>query len=372
MKNNESVTNKFENGGFRDVQLKQIKLGLDEGLDVSVYADPVYDWRQMRELREGLKNGLDVGVYKNNLYDWNQMKEIRLGLQNGVDVNEYKSLVHTSQEMKAKRLELEQIMKRLSATDTLILKSVRPVNGRVDYEGSVYVKGDVNSEYVIKAAGDVEIEGYCEKVRIEAGGNIILHNAAVAKENNSFVAGGDITGTNFNTATLKAGGSIHAVGFFDCEVIAGGTVEVSEFVAGGTVEARYGITAGALGNRAEKPTTLRVGVTLAQLQKRNELENKKHELEQDIINARVSISTLKEKIPKEFWQAVKVFDSLEQTITSRKKDLDDLNVSRGFLEDEINDCCQADVVCNGEIFGGVKIIKNGTEVKNYGRQDSNS
>ena len=33
----------------------ELRKGLEEGLDVSVYADPKYDWRQMREICHDLE-----------------------------------------------------------------------------------------------------------------------------------------------------------------------------------------------------------------------------------------------------------------------------------------------------------------------------
>jgi hypothetical protein len=34
--------------------MEEIRLGLEDDLDVSVYADPKYDWLQMREIRQKL------------------------------------------------------------------------------------------------------------------------------------------------------------------------------------------------------------------------------------------------------------------------------------------------------------------------------
>lgn len=35
--------------------MEQIRFGLEDGLDVSVYADPEFDFEQMREIRIGLE-----------------------------------------------------------------------------------------------------------------------------------------------------------------------------------------------------------------------------------------------------------------------------------------------------------------------------
>lgn len=36
--------------------MQEIRLGLQDGLDVSTYADPEFHWKQMKKIREGLEN----------------------------------------------------------------------------------------------------------------------------------------------------------------------------------------------------------------------------------------------------------------------------------------------------------------------------
>ena len=61
--------------------MEQIKLGLMNKIDVSIYAQiEKYSWKQMRELRLGLKNNLDVSYYVNSRLTWKEMNEIRMSL----------------------------------------------------------------------------------------------------------------------------------------------------------------------------------------------------------------------------------------------------------------------------------------------------
>ena len=57
--------------------MREIRLGLEKGLDVSIYAKPEYDWMQMEEIRLGLEKDIDVSEYAKPEYDWMQMEEIR-------------------------------------------------------------------------------------------------------------------------------------------------------------------------------------------------------------------------------------------------------------------------------------------------------
>lgn len=57
----------------------------------------------MREIRIGLENRVDVSQYKNHLYSAEQMKEIRLGLEEGLDVSYYKSPIFAARDMQKKK-----------------------------------------------------------------------------------------------------------------------------------------------------------------------------------------------------------------------------------------------------------------------------
>lgn len=73
------------NSGFKTEQIKQIKLGIDADIDVSIYAKLEFDSDQMKEIRLGLEEGLGVSMYAEPELGWEKMKEIRLNLLNVVD-----------------------------------------------------------------------------------------------------------------------------------------------------------------------------------------------------------------------------------------------------------------------------------------------
>ena len=41
----------------------EIRDGVNNNLDVSIYAKPEFNWEQMKEIRKGLEDGLDMGKY---------------------------------------------------------------------------------------------------------------------------------------------------------------------------------------------------------------------------------------------------------------------------------------------------------------------
>lgn len=79
----------FAKPEFDSLQINEITQGLSAGVDASVYADAKYYPAQMYQIRKGLEKGLDVSYYLDEKLDNQQMCEIRWGLMNGVDVTQY-------------------------------------------------------------------------------------------------------------------------------------------------------------------------------------------------------------------------------------------------------------------------------------------
>ncbi len=88
---------------MRGESLREIRKGLETGLDVALYAKPEYTWQQMHELRLGLEHQIDIKPYSKALYLPAQMREIRIGIENNVDVSQYSKMIYTAREMRALR-----------------------------------------------------------------------------------------------------------------------------------------------------------------------------------------------------------------------------------------------------------------------------
>lgn len=57
--------------------LIEIRKGLENDIDVSIYATPEFNWQQMREIREGLEAGINVSSYTDPNIPWAQMHNMR-------------------------------------------------------------------------------------------------------------------------------------------------------------------------------------------------------------------------------------------------------------------------------------------------------
>lgn len=64
-------------------QGKQIYLGMQAGVDVSIYTNPEFSFTQMREIKEGLMNGVDARLYADPKLSVDEMYRMRDKLEDG-------------------------------------------------------------------------------------------------------------------------------------------------------------------------------------------------------------------------------------------------------------------------------------------------
>ena len=67
---------------FSEAQQEEIRLGIENNVNISIYAKKEFDEYQMREIRYGLEDNLDVSVYAKPEFNEKQMKKIRKQLEN--------------------------------------------------------------------------------------------------------------------------------------------------------------------------------------------------------------------------------------------------------------------------------------------------
>lgn len=91
---------------YSDAQLSEIKKGIDNKVNVELFADEQLSGRQMREIRYGLERDLDVSLYSNKFFRERQMQEIRIGLQDSLDVSSYARIIYSATDMRKKRMAL--------------------------------------------------------------------------------------------------------------------------------------------------------------------------------------------------------------------------------------------------------------------------
>ena len=99
---------KYVNMKYDGYQLHIIADDLKANKDVSLYAKPEYNWEQCEIIRKGLysNNNIDISLYANPKFSSVQMEQIRLGLEEDLDISKYANPKTDYVEMKKIRLKL--------------------------------------------------------------------------------------------------------------------------------------------------------------------------------------------------------------------------------------------------------------------------
>ena len=85
---------------FNKGQQEEIELGIENNVDIFIYAKKEFDRDQMREIRFGLVEKVDISIYAKSCFDAEQMWFIRTGINEDIDVSIYAKPSIPWQEMK--------------------------------------------------------------------------------------------------------------------------------------------------------------------------------------------------------------------------------------------------------------------------------
>lgn len=96
----------MENDEYQKAQNQEIKLGIEQGLDVSLYSNPEFNWLQMEQIRLGLRDKIDASIYANPAYSYETMRQIRLALYSDINLVPYIDRGFTDGDLEEIRLAL--------------------------------------------------------------------------------------------------------------------------------------------------------------------------------------------------------------------------------------------------------------------------
>jgi uncharacterized protein (DUF342 family) len=156
--------------------------------------------------------------------------------------------------------------------------------GNIDFNGSVLIRGDVPSGFVVKATGDVAIGGRVQSVQIEAGGDVRITLGVFGDGKATLRAGGNVEAKYLSETTVRAEGNLVVKKeILDCDIAVGGTISAST-ISGGSAFARLEIETGVVGSQAGKETLLVLGFRPGVVKKVKRILEKINRLDEELHN----------------------------------------------------------------------------------------
>lgn len=241
--------------------------------------------------------------------------------------------------------------------------------GNILFLGTVFVKGNVEDGFTVKAAGNIEIMGSVGKCLLDAEGDIIVHQGILGKTEGRVRAGLNLVSKFIENAHVEAeenvlvsDGIIHSFVDANKRIICQGR---RAQIVGGRLRATEEIHAKSLGSVAGTETILEVGLDPRRKEKLSAALSRKVVLEKSLEEMERNLRTLenlKKAMPKMPEDKAKDLEELAEARFKQLTELEGLNATIGEINAYL---AQLKVIgkvsASDRVFPGTKIgIRNET------------
>ncbi len=152
---------------------------------------------------------------------------------------------------------------RFYVTDMLELRGdVDYSTGNIDFVGDVRVYGGVREGFMVKATGNIRIDGLVEAATIEAGGDLAIAQGVVGNNVAVLRCKGDLKAKYLESVEVHGGKNISAECIINSQVFCDDSVMVNSgrgVIVGGSVSAANLIKAKVIGAQSDRLTELTLG-----------------------------------------------------------------------------------------------------------------
>ncbi len=277
--------------------------------------------------------------------------------------------------------------------DVLNLSSADLRTGHVNFDGSLFIKGDVAAGVILNATGNIAIKGTVEDATIQAGADITIGGGAIHPGPQDDVdgsslrleAGGDIQAKFVSGAYLHARRNVivkEYIGF--CQTEAGDQVLVGQSggkgrIYGGACYGHKGVVANRLGSTSSAPTLICAGLTASPSEDQSELNDALASLDAQCKKVQLLLENMGCNLPPDA-QTTSTDESseppdsdtcakLNNTLELLESQQEDLRRSLADLLAQTGAYNTASIQAAKSIRAGVSMRINGVQ-RNFGNRDA--
>ena len=269
------------------------------------------------------------------------------------DKKKYVSLMNGRIELADGRLEISNVFTVTGDMDISV--------GNIRFDGDVYVMGNMASGLSIIATGDVVIDGHVGAVTIRSGRDVVLKNGMQGGGTGRIEAAGNISGKFFEAAFIMAKGDVNANYFLNCDIESEGRIEVSGskgLILGGSARAMLSIQAHGLGNSAEIPTCLAVGITNDNVNRYNAINRSLAKVDSEIEilekNMKLFEEAFEKGLKKEKMDQV-LYLKIRQALGIKRNERERIAAERNDMALIIANMGKSKIIAVGKVYPGVHI-----------------
>ncbi len=231
--------------------------------------------------------------------------------------------------------------------------------GNIHHNGSLIIRGNVDSNFEVFAKGDIEISKNVADAKIISGGNVMVKGGYLGNNRGLIKAEGDVTVKYINDQVILAGNDVRVGGeVFNASITAKNRIVVSGprgRIVGGKMMAGDEIKATCLGSDAGTRTELRVAYDAELMRKYQEVLREIRNLEENAERVKEGLYAfyrlqMDNKLTHEKQQALNKLEDFKRNMPKVKQELESMKAS---LETEIQKNKNARIIGVRKVFPGV-------------------
>lgn len=236
----------------------------------------------------------------------------------------------------------------------------------IDFNGCIYIKGDVRGAVKINATADIAIDGFVENATLESMGNIFVRDGANGNGEASFSAFGMVAGKFFESVTINAN-EIIGNHFMKCCLKATDKIISYTKICGGVVSAGKSVEAVDIGNRNYIFTQVSLGNT--KKEERFDCMDEIREVDKQLSMLQNALDDMKKRYRPEVRNAMPMFLKLENAVYTKSNEQKELYKQLEAFDEKNRKLKDSKLIVHGIMYEGTVVMINDDKLE--GRKLSN-
>jgi hypothetical protein len=260
--------------------------------------------------------------------------------------------------------------KKISVSPVYEIKGdVNYSTGNINFNGSVMIRGNVQSDFVISASDDVEIHGNIEKAFVEAGGDVRILGGIYGASEGKIKAGGSITIRTVESGILEAGENITITQSSRYSILEAGENIILQntkgSIVGGKATAGRNFLVTNIGSPSFTETVIEVGINPKIKEKHDQIEKNLTDEKVQLDKVIRSVQTIKsiqaqgKGIPPDKQELLK---KLIPAAHKLKADIESNTKKLAFLQEKMKQLQAGRCKVGNTIYPGVRIFTLGASM----------
>lgn len=243
----------------------------------------------------------------------------------------------------------------LEVTRHMEVQDVTLATGNITFDGSLHIKGNVETGTEVHVTEDLEIDGNVGAATIICGGNILLKKGMNAAGHGYIKSEKGIVSRFFEAVKVEANEDIQVNKCLNSQLYAGGMIISSATISGGVACAEKGFRIKNSGNSIGLHTALKIGYNEQMQKKMQDLNSYIKEAEQELQMLNNSYQSVVAKYPPEVRNSMELFLKLEKSVVAKRTQIAQW---KSDFEKYHNKIKEAKVVIGGRAFEGTVVEIN--------------